>query len=138
MKKIILLLIITIFLVQLASATIVSGYKHTFDYYAVTFDGEGDAIVSAQLNIENTQKEPIKSLTLEFPKRIILYDAVFQSDGRICKVYSEGKQCDNYLRFDESRIKEQVLSDVTAVTFYLPNEITEGNRAKLILSYKNR
>jgi len=49
---------------------------HTGDYYAVSFDGEGDAIVRAKLNIENISKKEVNELTFEFSERTTIFKIV--------------------------------------------------------------
>lgn len=46
---------------------------HSNDYYAVSFDGEGDAIVRAKFVIMSTAKQPIEELTLQMPENTIVY-----------------------------------------------------------------
>ncbi|MCF7862068.1 hypothetical protein K9M79_07560 [Candidatus Woesearchaeota archaeon] len=153
-------LMLILVMMPFSNAIISSGYKHSSDYYAVTFDGEGDAIVSAQLNIRNTMSEPLYSITLEFPKRIIIYDVAQESygrtcksytdqttceiwDGSICKKYSNSRVCDyyydyghSYTRVNASSMEETILSESTGITINLPTAIEPEQSSTLVISYK--
>ncbi len=94
-------------------------YIHRADYYAVSFDGEGDAIVRAKLVIENTSEKPIKELYLQMPENTKIYYIVQEMPDF------------NKLKFTTER-----LADYLIVKVQLANEIKEGEQAKVVLIYK--
>ena len=81
MRKTLPILIVFALLILMpnASALISKGYTHSYDYYTVSYDGEGDAIVRAKLNINNNGENNIEELALEFPLGEVI---VFQLSKR--------------------------------------------------------
>ncbi|HZX34735.1 MAG TPA: hypothetical protein VFF09_05130, partial [archaeon] len=69
-------LLLTLAQMNFAHAARSDGYIHQNHFYAVSFDGEGDAIVRAQIGIENTTDRAIKYVDLEIPGQIVVYKAV--------------------------------------------------------------
>lgn len=62
----------------LSSAKTSESYFHSNDYYVVSFDGEGDAIVSAKLVIDNFTDKRISNIDLELPGTAKLFKAVLE------------------------------------------------------------
>ncbi len=62
---------------------------HSADYYSVSLDGEGDAIVKAELNIENISKNAVSELSLEFPERTTVYRALQSGYGESLEFETE-------------------------------------------------
>lgn len=104
----------------LASAKTSEGYFHSSEFYVVTFDGEGDAIVSAKLNIDNFTEETIDSFSLEIPGRARIYKAVLEYNGR-----------SDLIDYDTD-----LTSNSTILHLYLPEEIDSGRGASIVLMYK--
>jgi hypothetical protein len=105
-------------------ARIATSYKHMSDSYAVTFDGEGDAIVSASLQIQNTQDTAaITILHLKIPGRMTLFDATLESQGNSEKIMKH--------RLLESEYEAYTILDV-----YLPHVIKPKEQSTLVLTYK--
>ncbi|MBU1120989.1 MAG: hypothetical protein ABIE23_05360 [archaeon] len=121
-KTISVFLIILVFscFFPLASAKTSEGYFHSSDFYVVTFDGEGDAIVSAKLNIDNFTEETIDSFDLEIPGRARIYKAVFEYNGR-----------SDLIDYDTD-----LTSNSTILHLYLPEEIEPNRGASIVLMYK--
>ncbi|MCR4335200.1 MAG: hypothetical protein NUV57_01540 [archaeon] len=93
MKKFFILiglaLLLTFSQMNVAFAAQSDGYVHKNHYYAVSFDGEGDAIVRAQIDIENTLNQPRKWIDLEIPGQVVVYKAVQESPVRSPIEYSK-------------------------------------------------
>lgn len=164
MKKITILFLAMFFVLSFipgALGVISTGYKHSYDYYAVTYDGEGDAIVSARLTVKNTyETESIDKLILEFPKAITIYDVVQEYQGggclryrdeqiceiysgSICQAYTTRRVCDywspsgsQFTRVKRENISEELLSDATLITIVLPEKIAPNNENTIVISYK--
>ncbi|MCD6478434.1 MAG: hypothetical protein J7L44_00940 [Candidatus Diapherotrites archaeon] len=96
-----------------------AGYIHTNDYYAVSFDGEGDAIVRAKLIIENTSDHNIEAITLQMPENSIIYYVVQESP-----------------QFEKLKFTTMRSADYLDVKIQLANEIKEGGRASIVIIYK--
>lgn len=155
-KTPLLALVVITLMLPSAFAAISTGYRHTNDYYAVTYDGEGDAIVSANLNIRNTQDKTIDVLTFELPRDIVIYEVAQQGSG--CLQYLQEPLCDqwdngycisymtqercaswgsgSYERIDTEYLDEETLSDRTLLKITLPYEIEPDETAGIIISYK--
>jgi len=156
MKKMLLLLL----LLPFADALVSTGYRHTNDYYAVMFDGEGDAIVTADLSIRNTEDSPITSISLEFPREILIYDVVQEASGTTCARYRDEKTCESwsggdcisysvrqvcdywqtfqsdYIRVNRSSLHEEVLSETSSLAIALPRQIEPQRTSRIVISYK--
>ncbi len=121
MKKTIAFLLFVL-LLSYAQGIILNGYDHSNDYYAVSFDGEGDAMVRTRLTIVNPNEQPLNNITLEFPGRnIVFYDFIEESDGRI------------------SRIKDPVEtagSESTTIRLNLRYAIHEGKSGTIVAVYR--
>ena len=92
---------------------------HTADYYAVSFDGEGDAIVRAKMNIENIGKETISKLKLEFPERTKIYRIVQQE------------------AFETIDFDMEYGSDNSLATVYLAETLQPNENTSLVLFFKS-
>lgn len=106
-------------ILPLGLAATSDGYLHNSDYYAVSFDGEGDAIVRAKLVIENTMDEPIDSLSLEVPGRIVVY-----------KIVQE------YPIFEKVEYEKTTTSNSTLLELQLPESIYPNSTGTVVLMYK--
>ncbi|RLG69715.1 MAG: hypothetical protein DRO07_01765 [Candidatus Iainarchaeum archaeon] len=95
------------------------GYMHSADYYAVSFDGEGDAIARAKLIIENTSERPINEIVLQMPENSLIYYIVQETPDF------------NKLKFSTERS-----ADYLDVKIRLANEIKEGGQASIVIIYK--
>lgn len=94
-------------------------YIHTADYYAVSFDGEGDAIVRAKLVIENTSEQAIKEIDLQMPENLLIYYIVQESPD-----------------FNKLKYTAERSADYLDVKIFLANEIKEGMQGKVVIIYK--
>ena len=92
---------------------------HSGDYYSVSFDGEGDAIVKAKLNIENLSKESVYDLRLEFPERTTIFKIVQDNAGEP-------------LDFETEFGSEQSI-----VTVQLENPLEPNSQTALTLLYRS-
>ena len=121
-KKTAVLLLILLFVfgaLPLTHAAISDGYIYNNQYYAVSFDGEGDAVVRARLTIENTIDRGIERLFLEVPGRIVVYKAVQEHPG-----------------FEVIEFEKQLTADSTILILELPHEIRENQTGAIVLLYK--
>ncbi len=150
MKKFIFLIMIAVLLtvaqMQAASAAQSDGYIHPNHYYAVSFDGEGDAIVRAQIDIENTLDHAISDLDFEIPGQAVIYKAVQENyytqpnpepyyDGQ----YAPSRSPDYYPgnRYSSSIDYTKTLtSDSTLLRIKLSKSIQRGESTSVVLFYK--
>ena len=95
------------------------GYMHSADYYAVSFDGEGDAIVRAKLIIENISDQPITEIALQMPENSLVYYIVQETPDF------------NKLKFSKERS-----ADYLDVKIRLANKIKEGGQGSIVIIYK--
>ena len=123
MKKFLILitiaLLLTVMQMQPVLAAKSDGYIHNNHYYAVSFDGEGDAVVRAIINIENTSDAPLKWITLEVPGQITVYKAVQESPF--------------FMRAD---YEKTLTSNTTLLDIELPQAIEKQNTGRIVLFYK--
>jgi hypothetical protein len=160
MKKIIIGIVLALLIVQGAEALIATGYTHANDYYQVSYDGKGDAVVRARLVLQNTGQEELTELAFEFPSRQVVFYDVFietkadksclryktepvcvQYDSYYnCLEYSEQEVCDywstgpGFSRIEE--LKETRTSDATVLIMGLSSPIKQGDSAALTIVYK--
>jgi len=92
---------------------------HTGDYYTVSLDGEGDAVVRAKLNIENLSKQSVSELRLEFPERTTVFRALQNGESEP-------------LDFETEYGSEQ-----TIVTLELGSRILPNKGTYIVLLYKS-
>ncbi len=158
------LLILVLALLPITSATsiISTGYRHTYDYYAVTYDGEGDAIVSAKLTIKNTQEIDLTQLALEIPgENIMVYDVMVEHYRKICARYDYIEVCDDYYdtgeckhytsekqctyfthsgtvydRVARENLRDERLSDRSILYITLPEAVESDDTITVLISYK--
>ncbi len=103
-----------------SNAAVSDGYIHAAHYYAVSFDGEGDAVVRVRIEIENTTTEPIEEIELEIPGRILVYKAVEEYPG--------------YELIDYDK---ELTSAATLLKLHLPYSIYQQQTATIVLFYKS-
>ena len=76
-------------------------------YYAVSFDGEGEAIVSVVLDLTNNAKDPLEKVNLEVPGKEVTFIGAAQKTGggyvrqcasydSTCVEYGSGSTCVRY------------------------------------------
>lgn len=160
-KMIGFVLLFVFFMAALPSvnAKISTSYRHMSDDYAVTFfERNGDALVSAKLQIKNVQSnESINYLILEIPGDIVVYDvgeliedyirisddasrsisSVYDARGRISSsAYGYIETIYKYEKIREDSITEQKSGDLTILTIVLPEEIKVDKEATILLTYK--
>ncbi|MFH1390981.1 MAG: hypothetical protein ABIH20_01585 [Candidatus Diapherotrites archaeon] len=123
MKKFLILigiaLLLTFSQMNIAFAAQSDGYVHKNHYYAVSFDGEGDAIVRVQIDIENTLNQPRKWIDLEIPGQVVVYKAVQESPVRSPIEYSK-----------------TLTSSATILHLELKESIQMNNTGTIVLFYK--
>ena len=123
MKKFLLMiaigLLLTMSQMDVVTAAKSDGYIHNNQYYAVSFDGEGDAIVRAQIDIENTIDRAIKRIDLEIPGQIVVYKAMQESPTR-----------------ERIEYEKTVTSDVTLLHLELGTAIEQRSQGTIVLFYK--
>jgi len=112
-------LLMTMAQMQSVSGAQSDGYIHKNHYYAVSFDGEGDAIVRAVIDIENTLGTPIKWIDLELPGQVIVYKAVQEAPSRHVIEY-----------------EKQLLSESTILRLELKEPIQQRGTGTIVLFYK--
>ncbi|MEW6295317.1 MAG: hypothetical protein AB1467_03395 [Candidatus Diapherotrites archaeon] len=144
----ILLLVLILILSPLVSAKTSSSYFHSNDYYVVTFDGEGDAIVSAKLVIDNFTDSSIKKFDLEIPGRAKIYKAVLEPYGYPYPVPLYGAEqiiekpvAPDYYPYPQYQNQKidftyDYTSDSTLVHLELPYSIQPNSQAAIVLLYK--
>ncbi|MAG18384.1 MAG: hypothetical protein CL944_02840 [Candidatus Diapherotrites archaeon] len=122
MKKFLILiglaLLLTLAQMNIAFAAQSDGYVHKNHYYAVSFDGEGDAIVRAQIDIENTLNQPRKWVDLEIPGQVVIYKAVQESPVRSPVEYSKTLTSNATILHLELKESIPMNSQGTIVLFY--------------------
>lgn len=134
MKKImgfLLCLMALLLIVPNGMAVISQGYSHSNDYYTVSYDGEGDAIVRAKLMIDNDAVNAINELNLEFPGRNIIFYDVFEESksGKTCLRYKTEPSCaqfDKYYNCEKYEDKTVCDSwDLSGASFVRITNLTE-------------
>ncbi|MEK6845163.1 MAG: hypothetical protein AABY26_00270, partial [Nanoarchaeota archaeon] len=99
-KLLAFLIVLVIMLAPLVSATKVTPMSYlpsdyqtnalgSSQYYTVTFDAEGEAIVVAKLTFQNTGSVPLGAISLEIPGQVEIINAVQE-------VKAEKKNSDNF------------------------------------------
>jgi len=123
MKKFLILITIALLLTVLQMQPVLAaksdGYIHNNHYYAVSFDGEGDAVVRAIIDIENTSDAPLKWITIEVPGQITVYKAVQERPF--------------FMRAD---YEKTLTSNTTLLDIELPQAIEKQNTGRIVLFYK--
>ncbi|MFH1587267.1 MAG: hypothetical protein ABID38_05395 [Candidatus Diapherotrites archaeon] len=112
-------LLVLLTLITPTSALISDGYIHKEQYYAVSFDGEGDAVVRAQIVIENTTDEPIEELSFEIPNQVVVYKLVQEQPGA-----------------ERISYEKELTSNATILKMDLPNKIPAYGSSTITLFYK--
>ncbi len=112
-------LLVLLTLITPTSALISDGYIHKEQYYAVSFDGEGDAVVRAQIVIENTTDEAIDELSFEIPNQVVVYKLVQEQPGAQRISY-----------------EKEFTSSATILKLDLPNKIPAYGSSTITLFYK--
>src|SRR3989344_8228369 len=107
-----------IFAFGFAYAQIPEGTIHQNDYYVVSFDGEGDAVVSAKMIIDNTTDNTIRKISLEIPGRATIYKAVQEYQNYSNRYYDE--RSPNYKSPTKIDVSYEHTSEATIVTLNLP------------------
>ncbi|HLC93079.1 MAG TPA: hypothetical protein VJH23_05220 [archaeon] len=143
MKKYALLILIAVLLtvvqMQAVSAAQSDGYIHTNHYYAVSFDGEGDAVVRAQIDVENTLDRAIFSVDLEIPGQAVIYKAVQQRQYGAYPVYEYDRYIlpEKYPQYPHPiNYTKTLTSDATILHLNLWEPIQRGESSSITLFYK--
>ncbi len=131
-------LLLTLTQMQAASAAKSDGYMHTNQFYAVSFDGEGDAIVRAQIDIENTLDRPLGNISLEIPGNAVVYKIM---QGYAYKDYAYGYGNDYYPNPEYQNPQaldytKTLTSGATILNIELWNAIERNNSGSIIIFYK--
>ena len=92
---------------------------HPADYYSVSLDGEGDAVVKAKLNIENIGKIPVSILKFEFPEQTTIF-RVLQANS-----------------IEPLDFQAEHGSEETTVTIELAQALQPNQQTQLSLLYKS-
>jgi len=142
------LFVLILILTPFVSAKTSSSYFHSNDYYVVAFDGEGDAIVSAKLVIDNFTDSSIKKFDLEIPGRAKIYKAVLEPYGYPYPVPLYGNQTTEqkaiapdsytppYYQNQKIDFTYDYTSDSTLLHLELPYSIQPNSQAAIVLLYK--
>jgi hypothetical protein len=109
------------------------GYLHSNDYYSVTYDAEGDAIVAAKLILYNTKNDDLSGINLEIPGNVVIYNLVQEYYGW------EGSK--RYYRnpppvFYPIEYERDQTSSATLLKLFLPREIKTQKQGTILLLYK--
>ena len=150
MKKYVLLILIAVLLTVMqmhaASAAQSDGYIHTNHFYAVSFDGEGDAIVRAQIDIENTLGQAISKVDLEIPGQAVIYRAVqepYYNYQYPYYPYGMEQPYPDYYPYPAPQeyghpieYEKTLTSDSTLLTLNLWNPVQRGGSTTVVLFYK--
>ncbi len=142
MKKyaflLLLAVLLTVLQMQPISAAQSDGYIHSSHYYAVSFDGEGDAIVLVQINVENTLDRALTSLDFEIPGQAVIYKAIQENSYQSSPQYIERPDY-----YPQKREYAQALdytktlnSDSTILHLNLWESIQRGESTTITLFYK--
>lgn len=99
-------------------------------YYTVTFDAEGEAIVVAKLTFQNTGSLPLGSISLEIPGQVEMINAVQEIKAV--------KDKNNYYgwKYKTLPFSQNTLSTSSTFTFILPQTVGEQEQAVILLYYK--
>jgi len=114
-----MVLLLTLAQMQMAAAVQSDGYIHKNHFYAVSFDGEGDAIVRSQIVIENTTESEIRNINFEIPGEIVVYQVVQENPGRATLDYDK-----------------IITSEATVLNIDLEYPIKTMGQGTLVLFYK--
>ncbi|MEM2918436.1 MAG: hypothetical protein QXY62_02945 [Candidatus Altiarchaeota archaeon] len=110
-------------------------YLHTYDYYSIIYDEEGDAIVAAKLIIQNTKNENLKEINLEIPGFISVYNLVQEVYESKRYPYYEYNYYYGSTFYPIKYEKEQTSSS-TILKLKLPKIVGIQNQTSIILLYK--
>ncbi len=99
-------------------------------YYTVTFDAEGEAIVVAKLTFQNTGSIPLGAINLEIPRQVEMINAVQEVKA--------AKDKNNYYgwKYKTLPYSQNTLSTSSTFTFTLPQAVGEQEQAVILLYYK--
>lgn len=158
-----MLLLILIVPVAFADQTIAPQYYGnnfgTNQYYAVVFDGEGEAEVAAKLVFQNVGQDLINDISFEIPgKNVRIISAVqeYQSYGKQCGYWrdecSKSSQdtcleykrvCDNWMmqpqypmKYSVLTLSQEKLSNSVKVKAILANKVQSQETTTVIVYYK--
>ncbi|MEM4662535.1 MAG: hypothetical protein QXM75_00765 [Candidatus Diapherotrites archaeon] len=135
MKKYFLLFLIMISIIFLSTNLFsysLEGTMHKNDFYAVSFDGEGDAIVRSKFIIENYSKKPIKELRFQFPQNAIIY---YVAQVPYANYYYESGDYHSrtYKRLD---FNMERYADYLNVRIFFPEELKPQSSISIFVLYK--
>ncbi len=143
LKILMFILTLAIMLAPLVSATKVTPISYPLpeystnalggsQFYTVTFDAEGEAIVIAKLTFQNTGSVPLGSISLEIPGQVEIINAVQEVKAV--------KDKNNYYGWKYKTLphSQNTLSTSSTFTFILPQAIDEQEQATILLYYKVR
>lgn len=140
MKKVFTVLAIALLvsmLLPFVNAQTSKSYFHSSDYYSVTFDGEGDAVVTAKLVIDNISQYSVKKISLEIPQQAIVYRVVLENypshyNGYYpYDVYPERTYSATALDFETERLSSSTIVNLDVNGYIEPEE-----NASIVLIYK--
>ncbi|MFH0714853.1 MAG: hypothetical protein V1847_03685 [Candidatus Diapherotrites archaeon] len=136
------------FVSQTVSAVgVQQGSMHSNDYYVVSFDGEGDAVVSAKLILVNNSDSNLSKVNLEIEGTAKVYKAVQESAGNYgygcsygeaCPLTSMEKPSPPYWEPFAEQIDAKIsyTSTATLLELPLPQEIEPNQSTAVVLLYK--
>ena len=101
-------------------------------FYTVTFDAEGEAIVVAKLTFQNTGSVPLETINVEIPGQVEIINAVQEVKAV--------KDKNNYYGWKYKTLphSQNTLSTSSTFTFILPQAVGEQEQAVILLYYKVR
>lgn len=104
-------------------------------YYSVYFDEEGEAVVLAKLEFQNTGQEDMNIIEIEIPGQVELLNSLQEVEYR---VENEGSWQGYYTDYKYYTLTPEVDqdSDSATLTFELSEPIGEQDQAVIIIYYK--
>ncbi|MCX8190477.1 MAG: hypothetical protein N3F05_04620 [Candidatus Diapherotrites archaeon] len=131
-----LFLAFTVLLFLLASSatkmSIIPGIMHRNDYYAVSFDGEGDAIVRAKFSLVNHGKESINQIRFQLPQNALVY-FVARCPATWGTYYYDKSDYYDYKKLD---FNMERYADSLNVRVFLSEELKPNTSVEIFMLYK--
>lgn len=127
-----------------ALAVTSAGPVHPYDYYLVSLDNEGDALVQARLGINNLTDKEISSLSLEIPGQATVFTVIQEPGSSGTYPYPYGVQAGAIPYIPPEYKREALLADFnlthlansTQVLLALKKPIPAHDSASVFLLYK--
>lgn len=111
----------------------VEGTMHANDYYAVSFDGEGDAIVRAKFIITNYRDKPIKEMRFQLPPNALVY---YVAQGPPKNYYYYERITYYYYDYNKLDFNKERYADYLNVKVILSEELSPQSSIGIFILYK--